>query len=246
MATGYILCATPRSGSTLLCGLLAQAGAGDPHSYFRAEDIAEWAEHWGVPPRDQAGPGAFGQAYLEAAIAAGRGGTPVFGLRLMHESLAGLIRVLDGRDPGQPHDRARLERAFGPLVFVHLTRGDRLAQAVSLIKARQTGLWHIAPDGTELERTAPPVAPRFDADEIARTAQALAAADRGWEAWFAAEGIAPLRLRYEDLAADPLAALARVCAALGRDVPAGVTPGVARLADAGTQDWLARMRAAGG
>ena len=34
------------------------------------------------------------------------------------------------------------------------SRENKLAQAVSLIKAEQTGLWHIAPDGTELERVA--------------------------------------------------------------------------------------------
>ena len=42
-ALSYALCATPRSGSTLLCDLLADTGvAGRPDSFFRPQAIAEW------------------------------------------------------------------------------------------------------------------------------------------------------------------------------------------------------------
>ncbi len=38
----YLICATPRSGSTLLCGLLESSGvAGHPASYFN-RDGSEW------------------------------------------------------------------------------------------------------------------------------------------------------------------------------------------------------------
>lgn len=243
MSLGYILCATPRSGSTLLCGLLKSAGAGDPHSFFRAEDLDDWAEGWGLPPRAAAPAAVFEPAYLAAAIRAGRGGTAVFGLRLMQATLPDLLAWLDRAHPGLPSDRARLEAAFGPLRFVHLARGDRVAQAVSLVRARQTGLWHRAADGSELERTAPPAPPRFDAAAIGREHAALQAAEAGWAAWFAAEGISPLRLRYEDLAADPAAALARVLAVLGLPAPAQALPPTARLADATSAEWAARFRA---
>lgn len=49
----YLVCGTPRTGSTLLCGLLAATGvAGKPESYFRLHDVGSYAEAWGV----QAGP----------------------------------------------------------------------------------------------------------------------------------------------------------------------------------------------
>ncbi|MDE0415807.1 MAG: Stf0 family sulfotransferase, partial [bacterium] len=42
-----IVGSTPRSGSTLLCDLLTDTGvAGQPHSYFRREDISWWAEQF--------------------------------------------------------------------------------------------------------------------------------------------------------------------------------------------------------
>jgi LPS sulfotransferase NodH len=41
----YLICATtPRTGSSLLCGLLDSTGiAGHPESYFRRQDEREWA-----------------------------------------------------------------------------------------------------------------------------------------------------------------------------------------------------------
>ncbi|WP_246682224.1 Stf0 family sulfotransferase [Mesorhizobium sp. B3-2-1] len=50
MFDGYIICGTPRTGSTLLCKLLAATGTtADPHSFYRRQDVSEWAEDWGLP-----------------------------------------------------------------------------------------------------------------------------------------------------------------------------------------------------
>ncbi|MEO0372779.1 MAG: Stf0 family sulfotransferase, partial [Pseudomonadota bacterium] len=46
---GYIICTTPRSGSTMLCRMLAATDRmGVPDSYFRKEDLVEWATEWGI------------------------------------------------------------------------------------------------------------------------------------------------------------------------------------------------------
>jgi LPS sulfotransferase NodH len=64
----YILCATPRSGSTLLCAHLRASGvAGHPQSLFRREDLQEYADYWRITGAD--GHYAF-KDYLAAAIAA--------------------------------------------------------------------------------------------------------------------------------------------------------------------------------
>lgn len=50
MPGGSILCGTPRSGSTLLCGLLTAAGRmGAPDSFFRRQILTWWAQEWGLP-----------------------------------------------------------------------------------------------------------------------------------------------------------------------------------------------------
>lgn len=237
----YILCATPRSGSTLLCDLLAATEvAGVPDSYFMRDVDPVWVWAWGLPERGDLSDAAYGAAYLAAVIRAGTAETGVFGLRLMRENLDGLLRVIDAVYPGLASDVARLRAAFGEVLFVHLSRADKLAQAVSLIKAEQSGLWHIAPDGEELERLSPPAEPQYDFGRIGAMVAELQGYDDAWQHWFAVEGIAPLQIGYDSLAADPVAEVARICADLGVAVPVAgrLRPGVGKLADATNAAWV--------
>ncbi|MDP3897052.1 MAG: Stf0 family sulfotransferase [Mesorhizobium sp.] len=245
--SAYILCATPRSGSTLLCDMLAATGvAGRPHSFFRQEDIPEWADYWGVPQSDLADDPEFDRAYLAAMLRDGTGDTGVFGLRLMWASVADATRRLDRLHPGLPDAPARFEKAFGPTLYVHLSRRDKVAQAVSRIRAEQSGLWHLGADGTERERTAPPRPAAFDADRIAALVAELQADDAAWNDFFAAHRIEPLRLTYETMAADPQPALANILSALGRDpeLARTVHPGTAKLANDTSREWADRFRKA--
>lgn len=243
MFDGYIICGTPRTGSTLLCKLLASTGAaGDPHSFYRLQDVPEWAEEWNLPARDMMDELEFNTAYLDAAISAGKGGTGVFGLRLMRENLDELSAILDQIFPNIASDKARFEKAFGNTLYIHLSRENKLAQAISLIKAQQTGLWHIAPDGTEIERVGPPADPRYDFQRIKLEVTELEAYDAAWNVWFATQGINPLRVGYERLSGNPAAALVSICEALGVQAPNvdDVRPGVAKLSDEMSLDWMRR------
>lgn len=241
----YIICGTPRTGSTLLCDLMAATRvAGAPDSFFMDPVDPVWAKAWGLPARDGHDETSYAAAYLKAAVSAGTGETNVFGLRLMRENLEGLMALIAAVHPGLPSDKARLEAAFGDVLYVHLARGDTLAQAVSLVKAEQTGLWHIAPDGTELERLAPPREPQYDFARIAAVAAKLERFDAAWSDWFRVQGIKPLHITYEALSADPAAVVAGICDALG--VSASRTalpqPAVAKLADAVSAAWMRRYR----
>ncbi|MEL6981932.1 MAG: Stf0 family sulfotransferase, partial [Actinomycetota bacterium] len=45
----YVICTSPRSGSTLLCTLLASTGvAGNPDSWFHRPSLDDWARGLGV------------------------------------------------------------------------------------------------------------------------------------------------------------------------------------------------------
>lgn len=49
MPSNYLICGTPRTGSTLLCQYLTSTEvAGRPHSYFRKQDMTAWAESWRI------------------------------------------------------------------------------------------------------------------------------------------------------------------------------------------------------
>ncbi|MDX1711816.1 MAG: Stf0 family sulfotransferase, partial [Rhodovibrionaceae bacterium] len=189
----YIICATPRTGSTLLCDLLeSTAVAGRPDSYFRRQSIACWMRHLGIPALTDERE--FNRAYLEAVLREGTAGTDLFGLRLMWETVAELSARLDLLHPGLPDDAARFEHAFGTTRYIHLSRQDKIAQAVSRLRAEQTGLWHTASDGSERERLAPPRPPAYDADRLMQLEAEISIQDAAWEAWFAQLGLAPIRV----------------------------------------------------
>jgi trehalose 2-sulfotransferase len=243
--SSYIVAATPRSGSTLLCDLLSGTGiAGQPNSYYRREDILDYAREWGVSPPDAIGDEAFERAYLEAVRRAGAAQTGIFGLRLMWSSVTELSARLRAIHPDPLDDAARFELAFGKPLYIHLSREDKVAQAVSLLKANQSGLWHRAADGTERERLAPPAPLIYDADHLAGLVDELETDDAAWNGWFSRFGIEPLRLTYEGLAAAPRAVLAQALSALALDprIAASVDVRTAKLADETSLKWAHRFR----
>ena len=246
MTNSYILCATPRTGSTLLCDLLTRCGLGAPDSYSMEDMDPAWAAELGMPVAGDAATPDEARAILDAGIRAGRNGGDTFGLRLMRSSLPRLCALIDLVHPGLATEAARLRSAFGDPLFLYLRREDKLAQAVSMVRAEQTGLWHVAPDGSELERLAPPQDPVYDAPRIAAKLAELTGHDAAWGDWFAREGVTPFPISYEALSADPAGTIGRICDALGQARPPDghLQPGVARLADATSRDWMRRFREA--
>jgi LPS sulfotransferase NodH len=237
----YFLCATPRSGSTLLCDLLtATSVGGRPASYFREQDLADWSKRLGVAP----GEPEISSAYLGAVLDHGSAGTGVCGCRIMWGSLGGLLSRLDVLYPRLPGDVGRIERAFGPTLYVHLTRADKVAQAVSLLKAGQSGLWHRHSDGTWREGLDRPRPTSYVATLIAQHVDELKRDDESWTSWFAENGITPVTIGYDGLVADPRSAVAGILSALGLDssLAADVKPRTARLADDESLDWARRFR----
>jgi len=245
MFDSYIICGTPRTGSTLLCNMLASTKmAGNPDSFYGRKFMADWAKEWNLPKPDTLSEKDYNIAYLDAAITAGKNGTGIFGLRLMRENLDELSSILDQIFPQTSSDTARFEKAFGKILYLHLSRENKLAQAISYIKAEQTGLWHVAPDGTEIERLGAPQDPQYDFARLKAEVTKLENYDAAWNAWFDAQGVKPFRIFYESLSADPAATLIRICEALGVQAPkaADVKPGVAKLADEVSRDWMRRYR----
>ena len=241
----YVICTAPRSGSTLLCLLLKETGvAGNPQSWFHAPSVDRWAETLGVAQGADADPRAQLAAVFKAARMAGSAGG-LFGLRLQAPSLDFFRAQLRLLHPEAKSDVARIEARFGQTRFLHLHRADKLDQAISRLIAQQTGLWHQAADGRDIERHGAARVPVYDADAIRAEIAALEALDRLWEDWFAAESLRPLRIDYDALAGDPRGVLRDVLVALGRDPAAadGVTVPTRKLAGETSRDWARRYRA---
>jgi len=241
----YVICTSPRSGSTLLCKLLAATGqAGNPKSYFHEPDIDAWQTYLGLETRRFATEGDRLEALFSTALEKGSAGTGIFGLRLQRRSFDYFFQQLAKLRPGERTRVTQIEAVFGKPLFIHLTRSDKIAQAVSFVKASQTGLWHKAPDGRELERLAPPKAPQYDADRIKEHVDLFTGNDRAWNEWFEAEKIAPLRISYDTLSNDPVSVTALILKHLGLDTAAAadIDLPVARLSDRINSEWIERFQ----
>lgn len=240
----YLICATPRTGSSLLCGLLESTGvAGRPESYFRRQDQPSWAARWDI---GRAREGAYGFAdYLRAAMSAGRSENGVFAARVMWGTLEEVIDNLATVYPDVA-GAGLLNRAFGFTRFVHLYRGDVVGQAVSWLRAEQTDVWHVVGEA----RSAPPPArePRFDAGRIRDLVRTIGAHNDAWREWFSGARIRPHRVRYEDLVDDPVSVTLGILDFLGLEQPPGIEirAGHGQLADRLNAEWIHRYRSGRG
>jgi trehalose 2-sulfotransferase len=100
--------------------------------------------------------------------------------------------------------------AFPNPVFVRLHRRDLVAQAVSLYRARYSGQYHAyAPADREIG---------FDGEAIRQILIELARGKARWDVYFARNGIDPLMIAYEDLAANPYPIIHAIASRVGEAV----------------------------
>jgi len=162
----YIVCATPRSGSTLVCHALADTGvAGHPEEYFEAlrhsgrprrpeeyflgvedqsirDHLGERAIGSEPPPRSPLWSRAAYDRYLEWAFETGTTPNGVFGAKLMWGYFGDFISLLRNVPSYRDLPLADLlPEVFPDLTFVRVIRANKLRQAVSLWKAVQTATW---------------------------------------------------------------------------------------------------------
>lgn len=233
--SGYLICGTPRTGSTLLCSLLASTEVlGRPESYFREPDEAEWARRFNLPV--SAGRVRDYRAFVAAVRAEATTANGIFAARIMWGSLE---RVAEGlAKPSAEADLATLERAFGRLAFMYLVREDVSCQAVSWARAEQTGYWQ---QGDIASRRA-----HFDLGQTTALVHTIHEHNAAWRTWFADNGVQPYRITYDELVHEPAKTVERIAARLAVDLPVEWQPASPhrKQADATSAEWTDRLRAA--
>ena len=252
-AGAYLVCATPRSGSTLLCEMLRATGvAGTPLEHF------EVLRHSGQPrqPREYFDgvedptvlallpPSAPGNRRDEPAAAwrariLRAGSTPngVWGGKLMWghvEDLLSHVRELEGLAAADLATALRV--LLGDVRLIFVTRRDKVAQAVSLWRAVQTQRW-----------SAPADAPRQPHDAVYSFAAIdhlvaqLEAQDAAWRRWLAERALRqPLELTYEEVGTDPRAAVERVLRFADLPVARVADPPLRPQRDERSREWAQR------
>jgi LPS sulfotransferase NodH len=252
MTVSYLVCATPRSGSTLLCETLRETGiAGNPLEFFEAVpetgvprrpldylaglyDAEALALVAGAPPHDAPWYSdlralASYDEHLENVRRSGTTANGVFGAKIMWAHLEDL-----GRRLGAPDLGTLVDTLFDRPRFVWVRRRDSVRQAVSLWRAMQTQSWRAEnePGGGE---------PQYSFAALRHLVELLDAHDAAWER-FLAERDGVLTLTYEDIAADLAAALRATLEHIGVPAPEGAfeaLPTMRRQADERSDAWAA-------
>jgi LPS sulfotransferase NodH len=260
----YLVCATPRSGSTLLCHALDQTGVAGhpaeyfealsrsgvprrPHEYFDPDRHANIVERLAFRemPDEEAQPNPLWHPetydqYLAWALEQGTTPNGVFGAKLMWGYLGDFAELLRGIDGMTERPLPELlARAFPGLRYIQITRQNKIRQAVSLWKAVQTQAWKREAG----EEASSPAELVFSFRAINYLVRLLTAHDASWDAYFLGLGHEPLKLTYEELAESTDAVLHRVLAHLGIPAPAGLVV-QARLsvqADQVSEEWVRRV-----
>lgn len=251
LAATYLILATPRSGSTLLGqGLQATGLAGDPKEFF-GHKMAFWMERWQTPTLP---------AYAERLTQSRATPNGVFGAKLLYGQLQHLENMSQSvpafSDLSLPEV---LDCLFPNLHYLWATRDDKLRQAISWFKARQTGVWGQAEgsDDVKLGRAwrlgDEPLQPgelAFDYDGISELLAQAEQEDAAIASFFATAGITPYRVVYEEFSPNFGEKTRDILHWLGIESPPDLAlakPRTVRLADDRTDEWEAhfqRMRAA--
>jgi LPS sulfotransferase NodH len=250
--TSYLVCATPRSGSTLLCEALSATGvAGDPLEFFEAvpetgeprrpldylqglDEPGTLALVAGAPPHP---PPPYsdlrGVERFEDHLARVRewGTTPngVFGAKIMWPHLEDLARRLGAADR-----HGLVDELFDRPRLVWVRRDDTVRQAISLWRAMQTQSWRA-------ENATASGEPEYSYAALRHLVELLSAHDAAWERFLAPLSDRVLALTYETVVAGLAAAVRRTLAHIGLGTAelAGV-PAMRRQADERSDAWAER------
>ena len=196
--TTYIICATPRSGSHLLAEALQVTGlAGTPDEYFITNRQGQLQNEQGNIAE------LYGKKSLEAfhQLVLSLGSTPngAFGIIFQWDYLHHIFRNFRSLPQYANLDnKALLDALFNNPKYIWLQRRDKLGQAISWIKAQQTGVWRIEGARRKNQQEKPEL--RYDYFLIEQNIKRFENAEKAWATFFQTNQIEPFEVVYEDLA----------------------------------------------
>ncbi len=213
----YYVAFVPRSGSHFLCTHLWNTGVmGAPLEYLNLTKLPTLFGRFGVRYLDE---------YVTELVQHRTSPNGVFGLKLGRDQLTFLQLF--------PFDHPLMS---GKWIFID--RRDKHRQAISFYIANQTSAWS--------SLTEPHREPVYSFEGIARSLKTLLQKVHSWNEFFRAKRIGPLRIAYEDLAADPAAHVQQVQDRFGIPLQPGFSvtlPTLERQSVSRNDEWLERFRA---
>jgi trehalose 2-sulfotransferase len=261
----YLVCATPRSGSTLLCETLEQTGvAGRPREYFealketgvprrpreyfwglRSPEVLRLLPHDAQLDRDSERVATWNRddyaRHLDASIEQGTTANGVFGAKMMWGYFDDFLELTRGIPRfGGMGDGSLLNAAFPELQYVFVSRSDKVRQAVSLWRALQTWVWRKA-EGHADDEPLPEQRAVYSFDAIDHLLDQLRRHEDAWRGFFFRIGRRPLTVLYEEVAGDLDATVERILRELGLERPPVSAPAeqpMSRQSDELSESWV--------
>lgn len=185
---GFVIMTYARCGATYLAQLMGATGClGRPEDWFNGEGYRNRGKD--DYPLDRA-------SQVTVVKTQGASSNGVFGLK-MSSTRNDLLR-------GFPW-----ASKLGPLSYIHLTRADRLARAISDVRAEQTDQYR--------STTSAKQEPFFDSDMIMKAMALQANREGRMHQYFAMNGISPLEITYEEIQADRNAVIRTIAKFLAVD-----------------------------
>jgi LPS sulfotransferase NodH len=213
----FLLCMTPRSGSSLLCDVITQTESfGNVYEHIRPDEnppIPDWMAAY---------------ANLREALRVLADLSPAGHFGMKGDLYQMFPLITEGLFAGPGGIRKHL----------YLTRRDHIGQAVSLARAKKTNEWH--------SHDAPAPDPDLAITDVVSQLHYLRTMEAEWEIVFAALRLAPLRLYYEDLISDRSGVLEKVRQYLDvqwKIDPAGIVSDRQSLSERHDPRWIQNIRA---
>jgi LPS sulfotransferase NodH len=237
----YIICTSPRTGSTLLADALTSTKiAGSPDEYFDIHEHNEayWKKKLAI---------ADDASYLDSVVGAATTPNGVFGLKLHQHQCEALQRKLGfaySRETGQTHNAfiaESLTERFSSIKYVWLRRRNKVAQGISYYRAERSGVWRKLKG---LKGLSNPEPLRFEFGKIDRCVRAVEDMDQKWRSFFQENRLAPLVVVYEDFVKSHDRTVRAILAflGLGNQYIALPEPRLVRQADQVSLDWEQQYR----
>lgn len=267
--SSYLICATPRSGSTLLCEALTNTGiAGHPKEYFEAlkdtglprrpreyfetyenSEIAELLGDYSRLDEDSVQPVIWCDSsyadYLTRVFEEDTTPNGVFGAKVMwgyfDDFIHNLRQIPGYREMAVPE---LLLKVFPDIHYILVTRCDKVRQAVSLWKAIQTWTWKTEDSEQPTGKSSSPAHKLvFHFAAIDHLVQQIVAHEASWQQYFQECSIQPFTVVYEELTAAYEATTFKVLQYLNIPIPENLELAERRMkkqADALSEEWVQR------
>lgn len=223
----------PRTGSSLLAADMRSTHAlGEPREWFLPNRMDRLVAQWGLPEGDL-------DAYIKRLTRKKSTDNGVVAVKLMPAHLRSMSEA--GMLPAAGRLAALLERFEGDTLVIRLLRGDKLRQAISLLKARQTGKWGVLKEAK--------AEAKYNYAELAKLIVQLAKWEAQWERELETSDIVPaIDMMYEDLPSRRDETLLDIARRLDLDDPEAIVANrereeikLRRQADNLTEAWYDRF-----